>query len=112
MQLAGDLELCRLREQMVEWNHLAFVVERRHRVDFAGRDIYDPVAMHRDIGADDIQRPTCHDGLDSRIEHAVLVSKLEATIRRQRSSLPNVGEPHRDSAHELTAPIYAMIHDR
>src|SRR5687768_16221126 len=111
MQLVNHLELRGLLQQLIEGNHLAVVVERSNANNFAAGYVDDLVAVHNDIRADHVQRPSGDNCLEAGHHYTVLVLQLEAALQRNWSAFPDVGEPDGSTGDAVAASLNAAIHD-
>jgi hypothetical protein len=91
--LADDLDLTGLLEDMIERDDLSRIVERCDRLDVSGSDVDETIGVERLILRSDVERAGGIDHLDVRIEGAIVVGELEASLERQRLAAPDVRNP-------------------
>jgi hypothetical protein len=68
--------------------------------------------VHRDIGAENVERPSSQYCLNTRKQYAVLVLEFESSLDGQRLSLANVGEPHGDARDAIAGALDSVINYR
>ncbi len=112
MEIANNLDLGGMGEGMIEGHDLTVVVEWSKRNGLPSGQVNEAIHMEHAIGADHVERSRSEDDLNVRIEHAVVVGQLEASLQGKRFSAPNVSQPDEHSSDSGTGPQQGLLTDR